>query len=147
MQPLGCPVTPSAKPSLYLFIYLAFNYLTAPSLSCCMWDLFPWPGIESGSPPLGAQSLSHWTTREVPLQSLIWEYFLPKAPKTECVPHVPRHWPERERKEIKIRDEFVLVRLLKPVQTVPLLFNRLKLYSERRQFRFGKDINIFYWQV
>ena len=27
---------------------------------------FPPPGIESGSPALGAQSLSHWTTREVP---------------------------------------------------------------------------------
>ena len=36
------------------------------TLSCGMWDLVPWPGIEPGSPTLGAQRLSHWTTREVP---------------------------------------------------------------------------------
>ena len=33
--------------------------------SCDVWDLAPWPGIEPGSPALGAQSLSHWTTRAV----------------------------------------------------------------------------------
>ena len=49
----------------YLFIYL-FIYLAALGLSCGMRDLVPWPGIESGPPALGAQSLSHWTTREVP---------------------------------------------------------------------------------
>ena len=31
-----------------------------------MWDLVPRPGIEPGPPALGAQSLSHWTTKEVP---------------------------------------------------------------------------------
>ena len=45
------------------FIY--FN-LAALGLSCCMWDLAPCPGIEPRPPALGAQSLSHWTTREVP---------------------------------------------------------------------------------
>ena len=34
--------------------------------SCGMWDLVPWPGIKPGPPELGARSLSHWTTREVP---------------------------------------------------------------------------------
>ena len=34
--------------------------------SCGMWDLVPWSGIKAGPPALGAQSLSHWTTREVP---------------------------------------------------------------------------------
>ena len=34
------------------------------TLSCSMWDLVPWPGIEPGTPALGAQSLSHWTTKE-----------------------------------------------------------------------------------
>ena len=34
--------------------------------SCAMWDLVPWPGIEPRPPALGVQSLSHWTTREVP---------------------------------------------------------------------------------
>ena len=35
-----------------------------------MWDLFPWAGIKPRAPALGAQSLSHWTTREVPFASL-----------------------------------------------------------------------------
>ena len=34
--------------------------------SCSMWDLVPWLGIKPGHPALGAQSLSHWTIREVP---------------------------------------------------------------------------------
>ena len=50
------------------------NYLFAiqvlicsiPTLSCHIWDLVPWPWIESGPPALGAWSLSHWTTREFP---------------------------------------------------------------------------------
>ena len=40
------------------FIFLA--------VLCIMWDLVPQPGIEPASPALGVQSLSHWTTREVP---------------------------------------------------------------------------------
>ena len=36
------------------------------TLSCGTWDLAPWPGIKPRSPALGAWSLSHWTTREVP---------------------------------------------------------------------------------
>ena len=32
------------------------------TLSCSMWNLVPWPGIEPGPPPLGVWSLSHWTT-------------------------------------------------------------------------------------
>ena len=31
-----------------------------------MWDLVPWPGTEPWPLALGAQSLSHWITREVP---------------------------------------------------------------------------------
>ena len=34
--------------------------------SCSMWDLVHWPSVEPGPPALEAQSLSHWTTREVP---------------------------------------------------------------------------------
>ena len=37
--------------------------------SCSMWDLVSWPGIEPETPALGAQGLSHWTTREVPMLS------------------------------------------------------------------------------
>ena len=36
------------------------------TLSCGMWDLVSWPGIEPGFPALEAWSLSHWTTSEVP---------------------------------------------------------------------------------
>ena len=35
-------------------------------LSYSIWDLVPRSGIESRPPALGAQSLSHWTTRGVP---------------------------------------------------------------------------------
>ena len=35
------------------------------TLSCSMWALVPWPGIEPGPPVLRAWSLSHGTTREV----------------------------------------------------------------------------------
>ena len=32
-----------------------------------MWDLVPRPGMEPGHPALGAWSLTHWATREVPV--------------------------------------------------------------------------------
>ena len=35
------------------------------TLSCGIWDLAPWPGIEPRPSALGAWSLGHWTTREV----------------------------------------------------------------------------------
>ena len=34
--------------------------------SCIMWDPVPSPGMEPRPPVSGTQSLSHWTTREVP---------------------------------------------------------------------------------
>ena len=39
------------------------------TFSCSMWDLVPWPGMESGPPALEAQSFSHWTAREVSLKN------------------------------------------------------------------------------
>ena len=36
-------------------------------LSCGVWNLVPRPGIEPWPTALGMQSLSHWTTREVPI--------------------------------------------------------------------------------
>ena len=55
--------------STYYFVTSVFNlfYLAALGLSCSMWDLVPWPGIEPRPRPLGAQSLSHWITRKVPI--------------------------------------------------------------------------------
>ena len=44
-----------------------FIYSAALGLSCGMWDLVLWPGIESGPPALGMWSLSRWTIREVPI--------------------------------------------------------------------------------
>ena len=38
-------------------------------VAACKQDLVPQPGIEPGPPALGAQSLTHWTTREVPLSA------------------------------------------------------------------------------
>ena len=44
-----------------------FNlHVACGKLCCCMCDLAPWPGMEPGTPALGAGSLSHWITREVP---------------------------------------------------------------------------------
>ena len=47
--------------NIYLLIFVC---LIVPGLSCGMWNLVPQPGIEPGPSALGAQSLSHWTTRE-----------------------------------------------------------------------------------
>ena len=44
-----------------------------PTLSYSMWDLIPPPGIEPGPPALGVGSLSHWTTREVPVLEIFEE--------------------------------------------------------------------------
>ena len=41
------------------------------SFSRNMGDLVPWPGIEPSPPTLGAQSLSHWTTRDIPRNDLM----------------------------------------------------------------------------
>ena len=52
----------------------AESLLSMQTLSCGTWDLVLWPGIESRPPALGAQSLNHWTTREVPQSSVILWY-------------------------------------------------------------------------
>ena len=50
----------------FFFIYICYLFIWLhQDLSCGMWDLVPWPGIEPGLPALGASSLSHWTNREV----------------------------------------------------------------------------------
>ena len=52
----------------YLFIWLHCVLVTAHGIfRCSMWDLGPQPGVKSRPPALAAQSLSHWTTREVSL--------------------------------------------------------------------------------
>ena len=54
-------------PTLMFYNIYLFTHLAAPDLSCSMRDLVPWPGTELRPPALGAWSLSHWTTRQVPL--------------------------------------------------------------------------------
>ena len=50
-----------------LFFFLISISLTSPGLSCSIWDLVPWPGIEPGPPELGARSLSHsWVFGWIP---------------------------------------------------------------------------------
>ena len=44
-------------------------------LVCNMWDLVSWLGVEPGLPSLGVQSLSSWTTGEVPWVYLVTIWF------------------------------------------------------------------------
>ena len=47
---------------------MAFYFIYFLAVLCGMWDMWDlsYPGIESTPPTLGAWSLNHWTTREVP---------------------------------------------------------------------------------
>ena len=70
--------------SSFFFFFLIFIYLTVPSVSCSMWDLVPWAGIEPRSSTLGVWSLSPSTAREVPLMVFspplgAWEELVPRA--------------------------------------------------------------------
>ena len=74
--------------TLFIFCFSTlkkFIYLAVPGVSCGMWDLVPWLGIEPGLPALGAWSPSHWTARQVPYisplfshQSLGLNFLVPK---------------------------------------------------------------------
>ena len=55
-----------------MFLF-CFCFLTVLGLSCGMWDLVSQSGIEPGPPALGAQSLSHWNTREVLQGQVLWK--------------------------------------------------------------------------
>ena len=69
------------KKIFYLFIWLYLVLVTACGIfSCSIWDPVPWPGVEPGAPALGVQSLSPWTTREVPIAVLIFKNHYPKTP-------------------------------------------------------------------
>ena len=61
--PIGAKLTANQR---YLFIYL----FTWPHHEECR-ILVPWPGIEPLPPVLEAQSLNHWTTKEVPRTSIL----------------------------------------------------------------------------
>ena len=57
--------------SIWVFVLFCFLVAAHGIFTCGMCSLAPRPGMEARIPALGAQSLSHSTTREVP----ILEYF------------------------------------------------------------------------
>ena len=68
-QPLSAPALREHRASITRnsdFLLKIVIYLAVLGVGCGMQDLAPRPGIEPGPPALGAQSSSHWTTREVP---------------------------------------------------------------------------------
>ena len=56
---------PDSERAFTIVQELCIFYLVSLDLSCGMWDRVPWPGIETRSPTLTAQSLSQWATKEV----------------------------------------------------------------------------------
>ena len=53
-------------PSVFFAVWRVLICSTQ-ALICSMWDLVPWPRIKPRPPALEARSLSHWTTRGVPI--------------------------------------------------------------------------------
>ena len=78
---------------MYLFIYLPVPGLSCGSrdLSCGIRDLVPWPGIKPGPPALGAWSLNHWTTKEVP-QTLCFSRIMWLGPSHRMVSCCQTTW-------------------------------------------------------
>ena len=62
---------------IYLFIWLHWVLVVCRvfDLHCSMWDLVPWSGMEPGPHALEVWSLTHCTTREVPMCSFFWGRF------------------------------------------------------------------------
>ena len=71
----------------YVFIYLTALGLgcSMRTLSCSMWALAPWPGIEPGPPALGLQNISHWTMSDNPLSVVMWELRLRACSQTPAL--------------------------------------------------------------
>ena len=65
--------------SCKIFSLRPVNSVAACELSCSMWDLVPWPGIEPRLPALGAWSLSHRNTREAPNYFLLCGQYCPEV--------------------------------------------------------------------
>ena len=66
------------------FLFFFNIYLAVLGLSCRLWDLVSWPGIQPVSPPLGGQSLSHWAIREVPISIYLF-LSMPSVNLYSCV--------------------------------------------------------------
>ena len=50
------------------------------TLTCSMWDLSSTTRDQTQAPALGVQSLIHWTTKEVPAQTLVLRHTLKNHP-------------------------------------------------------------------
>ena len=50
-------------------------------LTCSMWDLSSPTRDQTQAPALGVQSLIHWTTKEVPAQTLVLRHTLKNHPQ------------------------------------------------------------------
>ena len=99
--------------SLFIWLHQIF--------SCSIWDLVPWTGIEPGPPPLGAQSLSHLTTREVPSSFLGIESAQQSFPsrfyslilQVKCLQETGNWFPLRSEteclEEIRVEREFTVL--------------------------------------
>ena len=61
-------------------------YLSVLGLSCSIWDLVSWPGIEPEPPDLGTLSLSPCTTREAPVLCLVAQSCLTLCDSMDCSP-------------------------------------------------------------
>ena len=57
------------------FMHIYFFFCSGSSAAC--ESLAPWPVIEPRPPELGAWSLSHWTTREIPVYAFLHFLFRP----------------------------------------------------------------------
>ena len=63
--------------NIYLFTCLGWVLVAAHEiLRCSLWDPVSWPGTEHGPPALGARSLSHQITKEVPVCNFLNQYLL-----------------------------------------------------------------------
>ena len=70
LAPPGFQCTHFLNLNIYFYLYTRMCQVLVVAcrlFSCGMWDLVPQPRIEPRPTALGAQSLSHWTTRKVPL--------------------------------------------------------------------------------
>ena len=64
-------------------------------VAACMWDLVPRPGIEPRPLQLGAQSLTHWTTRDPSPELFKIRLFGPQPRPPELFSEVRPLWPGR----------------------------------------------------
>ena len=126
------------------------------TLSCSMWDLVPQPGIEPGPPALGAQSLTLWTTREVPwlhfkfmISKLIWKSVLIHSPLT-LLDLFSKHLPYFFGLEsslafllISFPDDGLISYFTRKIKAFRHYF---QIYPSFPSFLFGgRNIHTFYW--